>query len=205
MKTGSVLAAFSLAVAMFAGAPYMADAKMARPLKFLPPLLEILKKDAPTEMAVQFKALMNGPDNEKLQPFDYVSIALFLFQGANEHILKVEDALDSILLAYRKCPEATRRREIVSSANALGVNLPAYVQPVMEMIGAVFPEETDADVRIYEVTLVGNIGMRSVVARPRAQEILKRMTNDKNEAVSSVASAALKALAAAALSPEATP
>jgi hypothetical protein len=161
---------------------------MARRLHLSPPLERIMNADpVGTEMVEQFRALMNGPENERLQPFDYVSIALFLFQGAKDQALGPDDAFDVILLAYDKCPAAEQRRQVINDVMAIGNWLPHKIPAAMNAVKRAFESEKDPGLRAYEVTMIQRMERRSFETRPLAREILSRMARDENESVAALA------------------
>lgn len=193
MKIINVMAAFGLAATMSMGVPEKADAQMAPRIPMSPPVQSIMMNDNLTygDMLVKFRALMEGPQNETLQPFDYVTMALFLFQGAKEHGLKAEDSFDGILMAYNRCNDSARRRQIVNNVMEIGKWLPQKVPAAMDMVVRAFKSEEDVAVRLYEVTMIHRMAQtqKSLSVDSHAREVLSQ---DSNEQVAALAQRAVQ-------------
>lgn len=204
-KIINAMAAFGVAAALYAGAPGTAAAQIAPRIPMSPPVQNILMNDNLTygDMLKKFRELMEGSQNETLQPFDYVTMALFLFQGAKEHGLKAEDSFDGILMAYSRCSDATRRRQIVNNVMEVGKWLPQKVPAAMDMIERAFKSEEDVAVRLYEVTMIHRMAQmqKTPAVETHAREILTRMAQDKNKQVSALAEREIRAFSESAPQP----
>lgn len=144
------ICAVALAGALGLSLPAAADAQMAAPLKFSPPLVRILSVD-PTyqEMLKQFRGLVTSPEKEELRPPDFETMALLAFQAVAENAATTPEALETIVLMHEACPGANQRRMISNAAKDILRFRPQHFPAVEEALATMRDREQDAGVRSY--------------------------------------------------------
>lgn len=145
----------------------MAVAQMAAPLQFSPPLAQILMAE-PTygDALKQFRDLVNSPARETLRPADYLIMAQFARQGVADNAVTTPDALGTIVLLHKLCPDAPTRRMISNNAKDIVKFRLGRMADVVAAMSEMAGNETDGNVRAYLESVVKGLEMRAAAPAP---------------------------------------
>ena len=165
-KLALSMAALAL-TACFTAASGMAVAQMAAPLQFSPPLAQILMAE-PTygDALKQFNDLVNSPARETLRPADYLIMAQFARQGVADNAVTTPDALGTIVLLHKLCPDVPTRRMISNNAKDVIKFRPGRITDVIAAMKEMAGNETDDSVRAYLESVIKNLEARQVEPAP---------------------------------------
>lgn len=166
MKYPGFILALTL-TAVFTTSSGTTQAQMAAPLQFSPPVAQILMAE-PTygEALKQFRDLVNAPARETLRPADYLTMAQFARQGVADNAVTTPDALGTIVLLHKLCPDANTRRMISNNAKDVIKFRPNRVADVIKAMGEMRDNETDGNVRAYLENVVKNLEARQAAPAP---------------------------------------